>query len=98
MPMMVDTWPGRMSASSATSSSLTSASRVAGTVLCAANTLKFSSPMAAARLMVAAISGVVVSKPTPKNTTSRPGLSAATFSASSGEYTMRTSAPPAFSA
>ena len=96
--MMVETCPGRMSASRATSGSLTSASSVGGTVLCAVKTLKLRSPSRAARRTAAAMSGVVVSKPTPTNTTSRSGFSVAIFSASSGEYTMRTSRPAACSA
>src|SRR5271165_4429911 len=42
-----------------------------------------------------AFAGAVVSKPTAKNTTCRSGFVRASFSASSGEYTMRTSAPSA---
>lgn len=47
--------------------------------------------------MAMATSGVVVSKPTPTNTTGRSGLACAMLSASSGEYTMRTSRPAACS-
>ena len=46
----------------------------------------FKTSMAAARLMAMATSGVVVSKPTPTNTTGRLGFSLAMVSASSGEY------------
>ena len=68
-PMMVLTWPGRISASSSSSGSFTSISSAPGMFLCAPNTVKFLSPMAFARLMAMATSGVVVSKPTPTNTT-----------------------------
>ena len=60
------------------------------------NTLKFLTPNARARTSVTAVDGAVVSNPTAKNTTWRSGLSTATLSASSGEYTNRTSAPRAF--
>ena len=61
------------------------ASMAPGMFLCATNTVKFFRPMAFARLMAIATAGVVVSKPTPTNTTSRSGFSWAMFSASSGE-------------
>ena len=48
--------------------------------------------------MLAAMSGAVVSKPTPMKMTWSSGLRAASSTASSGEYTMRTSAPADFSA
>ena len=53
--------------------------------LCAAKTLKFFRPMAAARWMAMATSGVVVSKPTPTNTISRSGSAFAKANASRGE-------------
>ena len=53
-------------------------------------------PSARARTSVTAVDGAVVSNPTAKKTTWRSGLSTATLSASSGEYTNRTSAPRAF--
>ena len=59
-------------------------------------TVKFTTLSALARSSVAAVEGAVVSNPTAKNTTCRSGLSAAIRSASSGEYTKRTSAPRAF--
>src|SRR5579872_188163 len=43
-----------------------------------------------------ALAGAVVSKPTAKNTTCLSGLFLASFKASSGEYTIRMSAPSAF--
>ena len=85
VPVMVPTWPGRMRASSLRSGSFTSVSRAPGMFLCAAKTLKFFRPMAAARLMAMATSGVVVSNPTPTNTISRSGLAFAKASASRGE-------------
>ena len=58
---------------------------------------KLSTPSARARVTASALAGAVVSKPTAKKTTSRPGLSCAMRTASSGAYTMRTSAPADFS-
>jgi hypothetical protein len=58
-------------------------------------TLKFWSPSLSAWRIARAVGGVVVSKPMAKKTTSRPGLALASFSASSGEYTIRMSAPRA---
>ena len=49
------------------------------------NTLKFVTPSSRARASVTAVEGAVVSKPSAKNTTCFSGLSAASFSASSGE-------------
>ncbi len=45
-------------------------------------TVKFLRPSASACFTATAVGGVVVSKPMAKNTTSRPGLSRATFRAS----------------
>ncbi len=59
------------------------------------NTLKFASPSSRARASVTAVDGAVVSKPSAKNTTCLSGCFTASFSASSGEYTNRTSAPRA---
>jgi hypothetical protein len=59
-------------------------------------TEKFRTPSSRARRSVSAVAGAVVSKPTPKKTTSRSGSRRAMPSASSGEYTVRTSAPRAF--
>ena len=55
--------------------------------------VKFAIPSALARLSVSAVEGAVVSKPIAKKTTSRSGFLRAIASASSGEYTIRTSAP-----
>ncbi len=56
-----------------------------GMFLWAPYTVKFVSPMARARLMAIATSGVVVSKPTPTKTICRVGFSCARRRASSGE-------------
>ena len=45
----------------------------------------FSNPFCAAWKTAMAVAGAVVSKPTPKKTTSRAGFSSASFTASSGE-------------
>ena len=60
------------------------------------NTEKFVSPSAAARSIVIAVDGAVVSNPMAMNTTCRSGFCRAIFSESSGEYTMRISVPAAF--
>ena len=65
--------------------------------MCATKTLKFFNPRACARLMAIATKGVVVSKPTPTNTTSLSGFSCAILSASRGEYTILISRPAACS-
>ena len=49
------------------------------------NTEKLSMPSRSACSTVSAVDGMVVSKPRPKNTTSRSGLLRASASASSGE-------------
>ena len=95
IPTTVDTWPGPRKPDSRRSGD----SRIAligGTMVTwLQNTLKFLTPSARARTSVTAVDGAVVSNPTAKNTTWRSGLSTATLSASSGEYTNRTSAPRA---
>ena len=60
------------------------------------NTEKFCSPSAAARSIVIAVDGAVVSNPIAMNTTCRSGFCRAIFSESSGEYTMRMSVPAAW--
>ena len=57
------------------------------------NTEKFARPSAAARSMVIAVDGAVVSNPIAMNTTRLSGFCRAIFSESSGEYTMRMSVP-----
>jgi len=59
------------------------------------NSEKFFRPSRWACTTDMALAGAVVSKPTPKNTTSLSGFSAAICVASSGEYTIRTSPPRA---
>ena len=54
---------------------------------------KLLSPSRLACHTAIAFAGAVVSKPTAKNTTCRSGFACAIFTASSGEYTIRTSAP-----
>ena len=98
MPVMVETCPGRMNPSMCVCGSPAIARSAGGVVLWAQKTEKFLRLCACASRMAAAIVGVVVSKPTPMKMTSLPGLSCASESASSGEYTMRTSRPAAFSA
>ena len=73
-----------------------SSARNGGTIVTWLQTqVKLCCPSARARLSVSAVDGAVVSKPIAKNTTSRSGFSRAIRSASSGEYTIRTSAPSA---
>ena len=59
------------------------------------NTEKFFSPSAAARIMVIAVDGAVVSNPIAMNTTCLSGFCRAIFSESSGEYTIRMLVPSA---
>ena len=95
-PTTVETCPGPMNPSSRRSGDSSSA-RSGGTIVTWLHTHeKFGTPSAFARFSVSAVDGAVVSKPIAKNTTSRSGFSLARRSASSGEYTMRTSAPSAF--
>ena len=61
------------------------------------STVKLPSPSLAACATAIALAGAVVSNPMAKKTTSRSGLAAAIRTASSGEYTIRTSAPRALS-
>ena len=96
VPMIVDTWPGPMKPSIAVSGESRIARNAGATSTWLQKTVKLRRSSSRARRSVRAIAGAVVSKPTPKNTTSRSGLSRAIDSASSGEYTMRTSAPRAF--
>ena len=94
-PTTVDTWPGPRKPESRRSGDSRMA-LIGGTIVTwLQNTLKLRTPSARARTRVTAVDGAVVSNPTAKNTTWRSGLSTATLSASSGEYTNRTSAPRA---
>jgi hypothetical protein len=66
-----------------------------GTSTWATSRAKFAMPSSLACLTAIAFAGAVVSNPTAKKTTVLSGLRRATSSASSGEYTTRTSAPAA---
>ncbi len=59
------------------------------------NTEKFVRPSRAARSMVIAVDGAVVSNPIAMNTTCLSGFCRAIFSESSGEYTIRMLVPSA---
>jgi hypothetical protein len=94
-PTTVETWPGPMKPSRRRSGESSSA-RSGGTIVTWLHRQeKLVTPSAFARRSVSAVEGAVVSKPMAKNTTSRSGFALAIRSASSGEYTMRTSAPSA---
>ena len=56
-----------------------------GTSTCDTSIEKLASPCCLATFTAMALAGAVVSKPIARNTTSRPGLSRASFTASSGE-------------
>ena len=72
--------------------------RIAGTMVTwLLNTEKLVTPSSRARRSVSAVDGAVVSKPIAKKQTCLLGSSCAILSASSGEYTMRMSAPRALS-
>src|ERR1039458_9721917 len=64
-----------------------------GTNTCETSSEKFFNPRRLARCTLIALAGAVVSNPTPKNTTCLSGFLAANSTASSGEYTTRTSPP-----
>ena len=70
--------------------------RTGGTRTCEVRIEKFRSPARSARRTDMAFAGAVVSNPTAKNTTCLEGHSLAIVTASSGEYTTRTSPPRAF--
>jgi len=93
--MTMLTWPGPRKPSICRSGSSRMARSVGMMVMWLQNTEKLATPSRRACSNVIAVAGIVVSKPRPKNTTGRCGLSRASCSASSGEYTMRTSAPSA---
>src|SRR5574341_1049303 len=89
--MTVQTCPAASKPSSCTSGDSSSARTAGGTVTCETSMAKFSIPCALAWATAIALAGAVVSKPMPKNTTVLSGCSRASASASSGEYTIRTS-------
>ncbi len=97
-PMIAQTWPAARNAWTLFSGESRSAVIAGGTRTCDTSTLKLSMPRRAASATAIAFAGAVVSNPTAKNTTWRSGFARAILSASSGEYTIRTSAPRALSA
>ena len=72
-----------------------SARSAGSTVLSMEKSEKFFTPFSFAVSTAAAVPGAVVSKPTPRNTTSLSGFSRAIVTASTGEYTTSTLAPSA---
>jgi hypothetical protein len=85
VPITVETWPGPTKPSIRVSGASRSA-RSAGPIRTwLQKTEKLRTPDSRARRSVSAVAGAVVSKPTPKKTTSRSGSARATSSASSGE-------------
>ena len=72
-----------------------SARSAGSTVLSMDQTEKFFTPASRAVRTAAAVPGAVVSKPTPRNTTSFSGFRSAMSIASIGEYTISTLAPRA---
>src|SRR5512139_1099737 len=95
--MMTETWAGHRNPSMRTSGSAASTPIASGMVRTEGRTEKFATLCRAAVRMAPAMAGAVVSNPTPRNTTSRPCVSSASATASSGEYTTRTSMPFPFS-
>src|ERR1019366_2647132 len=94
-PITVETWPGPMKPSSRRSGESRMALMAGTIVTWLQNTEKFVSPSRAARSMVIAVDGAVVSNPIAMNTTRLSGFCRAIFSESSGEYTMRMLVPSA---
>ena len=97
-PMIAHTWPAARNAWTWLPGESRSAVIAGGTRTCDTSTLKLSIPRRAHSATAIAFAGAVVSNPTAKNTTWRSGFASAIFTASSGEYTIRTSAPRALSA
>ena len=95
-PMMAHTWPGPRNACTRLSGDSRMAAMAGGTSTCDTSIEKLPRPCRRAWKTAIAFAGAVVSKPIPKKTTRRCGLSRAMRSASSGEYTTRTSAPLPF--
>ena len=83
--MIVETCPGPMKPSRRRSGESRIAVIGGMTTTWLQNTEKFSRPSRAARRIVIAVDGVVVSKPMAMNTTRRSGFARAIFRASSGE-------------
>ncbi len=84
-PMIAHTWPAARNAWTRLDGDSSSAVIAGGTSTCDTSTLKLSMPRRAASATAIALAGAVVSKPTAKNTTCRPGFAIAILSASSGE-------------
>lgn len=95
VPITLHTCPAARNACTRQSGDCMIASIAGGTRTCETSRLKLRMPRLRAWCTVMALGGAVVSKPMPKNTTSRSGFSSASRSASSGEYTTRTSPPSA---
>ena len=85
MPITVDTWPGPTKPSISVSGESRIARSAGPISTWLQKTEKFGICSRRARRSVSAIAGAVVSKPTPKKTTSRSGSATASASASSGE-------------
>ena len=84
-PVMTETWPGSRRPSRRTRASPARAARAGATSLLPGRMRRFVTPPARAASRVAAIVGVVVSKPIARKTNSRSGWWRARASASSGE-------------
>ena len=94
--MTVQTCPGPRNPRTRLPGDCSTAVIAGGTSTCDTSTEKFLTPSACARVTASALAGAVVSNPMAKKTTSRSGCAWASFTASSGAYTMRTSAPCGF--
>ena len=71
MPITIDTWPGPIKPSIRSSGQSSIALIVGTMVMWLQNSEKFAMPSRSACGTVSAVDGIVVSKPRPKNTTSR---------------------------
>ena len=85
VPITVETWPGPTKPSIPVSGESRIARSAGPMSTWLQKTEKLRTPSSRARRSVSAVAGAVVSKPTPKKTTSRPGSRCAMPSASSGE-------------
>ena len=84
-PMMVPTWPGQRKPCTSKPSSPISARSAGSTRFSMDQTVKFPTPWSRAVSTAAAVPGAVVSKPTPRKTTSLSGFCFAMSMASTGE-------------
>ena len=96
MPVMAQTCPAVRKPSTLLSGSDKIASIAGGTVNREVNMEKFGSPRRMASFKAMRWTGAVVSKPIAKNTISLSGFSSASDRASKGVYSIRISAPLAF--